>query len=179
MAKKKKKREERLTPQQKLFVHNVVSGMSLVDSYKEAGYKCTQTSAHGNATRLSKRPMVAAAIRSAIKKVAKKAEITQARVLEEEKLIAFSDIGSFWDLESGTLLTPDQLPEEIRRVVASFQEEHLIDGRIKYRYKLWDKGKSLERIEKYLGMFEKDNEQKRDQIIISPETFEKPDNAGT
>jgi hypothetical protein len=98
--------------------------------------------------------------------------------LEEEKCIAFSDIRDLFD-EKGELIPSDQLPEDVSRAIAVYERRYLTDGTFVFKVRFWDKGKSLERIERYLGMFEKDNNQKRDRIIIAPEVFEKSPDAGT
>jgi hypothetical protein len=76
-------------------------------------------------------------------------------MLEEEKAIAFSDIRKLFD-EHGSLIAPHQLPDDITRAVAAIEIIDLPDGGSKYKYKLWDKGKALDRLEKIFGMFAPD-----------------------
>jgi hypothetical protein len=75
-------------------------------------------------------------------------------MLEEEKAIAFSDIRKLFD-EHGSLIEPHQLPDDIARAVAGIEIIDLEAGK-KYKYKLWDKGKALDRLEKIFGMFAPD-----------------------
>ena len=170
---------KKLTYLQERFKNNILSGMDGKTAYFEAGYRARGAAAEVNASRLLRNAKVRAKLEEGRKKAAYKAEISLIRILEEEKIIAFSDIGDLWDLETGSLRVPEKLPEEVRRAVSSVKQRTLLDGTHIFEYKFWDKGKSLERIERYLGMFEKDNEQKREQIIIAPEVFEKPDDADT
>jgi len=91
-------------------------------------------------------------------------QINLRRVMLEESCVAFLDPIDLFDKE-GSIVAPHELPERIRRAIASVEVKELkSDGdgekRYKYKYKFWDKGKSLERISKHLGLYEKDNVQK-------------------
>ena len=93
----------------------------------------------------------------------------QARNDAEEKFIAFSSIGLLYD-ENGALIPFDQLPEEISRAIRSFEVIETRRGNeltVKYKYRFWDKGKSLERISKHLGLYERDHgKQGGVQVIV-------------
>jgi hypothetical protein len=56
------------------------------------------------------------------------------------------------------------LPEDVQRAISGLEIIQEANGQVKYKYKFWDKGRSLERLEKYLGMFEKDNLQSAPKI---------------
>lgn len=130
------------------------------------------------------------------KKAAYRSEISTDRVLREERAIAYIDPAKLFDLETGTFIPPYELPEEVRRAIASFKATELWklsqdcphcgkypyergngNGKKKSRklpqklyrfeYKFWDKGKSIERLSKHLGLYEKDNLQKalRSELI--------------
>lgn len=89
------------------------------------------------------------------KEIDKKVEITKERILDEEGLIAFNDIGDLFDSVTGELLPPHKLPEEIRRAIASIKvKESKLAGVITktYEIKLNEKGRSLDRLQKCFGM---------------------------
>ena len=96
--------------------------------------------------------------------VALDTQISLKRVMLEETCIAYYDPVDLFTKE-GTMLSPDQLPERIRRAISSIEVIELPSRngdvkQYKYKYRFWDKGKSLERISKHLGLYEKDNLQK-------------------
>ena len=90
-------------------------------------------------------------------------QINLRRIMLEESCVAFLDPIDLFD-KDGSLVAPHELPERIRRAISSVEviEVKSEDGEKlhKYKYKFWDKGKSLERISKHLGLYEKDNLQK-------------------
>ena len=96
-------------------------------------------------------------------KIAYETQITLKRVMLEETCVAFCDPLDLFT-NKGTIVSPEKLPERVRRAISSIEviESKTKDGEIqtKYKYKFWDKGKSLERISRHLGLYEKDNLQK-------------------
>jgi len=126
--------------------------------------------------------MVQVFIASIRAKAERRSEITTDRVLKEESYLSFVDTGELYDKNGFFKPIPD-LPAHIRRAISSFKATELYalakpcphcgkhppvgprGGKrsvrlYKYEYKFWDKGKSLERISRYLGLYEKDNQQK-------------------
>jgi hypothetical protein len=88
-------------------------------------------------------------------KIDEKVEITKERIFEEESLIAFNDIGGLFNRDTGELLPPHELPEEIRRAIASIKvKESKLAGVVTktYEIKLNEKGRSLDRLQKCFGM---------------------------
>jgi phage terminase small subunit len=144
--------KKKITHLQQNFVNNILSGLNQTDAYMAAGYKCSRSAARSNAVRL----MLSNAIRSEIekgqKKAAYKAEISQQRILEEEKTLAFFDPGGLVD-ENGRLLDLHKLPPDVRRAIAGLEIIKQVDGNLKYKYRFTDKGKSLERISRHLGLY--------------------------
>jgi len=115
-------------------------------------------------------------IRSRIEEYVRKrkydADITQERVLEEEKCIAYFDISQMFELKEWTLIHPKNLPEHVRRAIKSIEikELRVLKGepqRYKFKYKFWNKDGSLERVSKHLGLYERDNAQKAAVIQIN------------
>ena len=85
------------------------------------------------------------------------AGIEAGRVLKEESYISFSDIGRLF--KNGTLISPDELPEEVRRAISSVKIKvrqipvgEGFETVSTYQYRFWDKGSSLQRLERHLGI---------------------------
>ncbi len=142
----------KLTPLQERFKNNILKGMDGKNAYIKAGYKARGAAAEVNASRLLRNAKVKAEIEAGQKKAAYKAEISQQRILEEEKTLAFFDPGGLFD-ENGALLDLHKLPPAVRRAIAGLEVINQADGSLKFKYRFSDKGKSLERISRHLGMY--------------------------
>lgn len=93
----------------------------------------------------------------AVMKVVQDTAITKERVLSEEACIAFMDIGALVDEQGFFIQNIKDLPEEVRRAITGLEITERMDpfsGKTVpyYKLKFSDKGRSLERLEKYLGM---------------------------
>ena len=85
------------------------------------------------------------------------------RILREEACLAFYDLRDMVDPVTGEILPLADLPEHMARAIVgmkiiktqSIKDPDLV--RTEYHFKFADKGKALERLERILGMFEKDN----------------------
>jgi hypothetical protein len=95
-------------------------------------------------------------------------DLTQ-RILDEEALLAFSDVRALFEPNSWELVPPSDLPDEVAKAVSSIQIVRKVIPRGKdqdpeiettYKYTFWPKGQALERLSKHLGLYEKDNIQK-------------------
>lgn len=87
--------------------------------------------------------------------VQERVEITKDRILQEEGLIAFNDVGQLFNQETGEMLPVHKMPEEVRRAVASIKVKEIeIAGVLTrtYEIKLNEKGRSLDRLQKCFGM---------------------------
>jgi phage terminase small subunit len=145
--------KRKLTPLQKRFKNNILSGMNQTDAYLAAGYKCTRSAARRNAARLM---MTNADIRNAIekaqKKAADKAELTHEQILREEMCLAFFNPQRLVD-KKGKLIELHKLPEDVARAIVGLEVITQPKGKLKFKYKFSDKGKSLDRLERIKGMF--------------------------
>jgi hypothetical protein len=100
------------------------------------------------------------------KRVACHTGISIGRILREEARLAFYDPRDLVDLLTGEMLSLKDLPEHMALAIVSLKvikTQSLKDPdlvRTEYRYKFADKGKALERLSRYLGLYEKDNQQK-------------------
>ena len=91
------------------------------------------------------------------KKTLRSFAITQERILEEEACIAFHDIGAMVDEEGFFIQNLKNLPSEVRRNISGLEISEKTDPITQlrvpyYKVKFNDKGRSLERLEKHLGM---------------------------
>jgi len=95
---------------------------------------------------------------------AHKADITQDRVLQEIARCGMYDMRKLFN-ESGDPLPPHELDDDIAAAVVGLKVTALPgdeDGKgvCRYEYKLSDKGPAQEKLMKFLGLYEKDNDQK-------------------
>ncbi len=97
-------------------------------------------------------------------------DISPEQVLAEERCIAFSDIRQAFSSRTVggrtivAAIPPDRLPRDIARAIASVDVIQDRDGNTIWRYKFWSKPDALERISRHLGLYEKDNEQRKIQM---------------
>jgi phage terminase small subunit len=144
--------KKELTAQQKMFVYNILEGMNQTDAYLSAGYRCTRSAARRNAARLMTKDDIQDAIKKAQGRAAERAEISQQRILEEEGRLAFLNPQGLVN-ENGKLLDLRELPEDVARAIVGLEVVRQNDGSLKYKYRFTDKGKSLERLSRHLGMY--------------------------
>jgi phage terminase small subunit len=121
------------------------------EAYVEAGYRARGAAARVNASRLLTKANVRAALNEGRKRASEKAEVTAERILREEMRLAFFDPAGLVD-KKGKFLPLHKLPEDVRRVIVGLEIIQQSKGALKFKYKFSDKGKSLERLEKYKGM---------------------------
>lgn len=146
-----------------------------------AGYKPGRA-ADKAGERLSKKVAVCTEIarrRAAVLAEAEeKTGVTVAGVLTELRALVHSDLRRAFDPKSGELLPPHLWPDDLARAMCSVKvvEKEIVTGRGAKRkltivpmyvkeVKLWDKGSSMERAMKHLGMFKQDNAQRGDAAI--------------
>jgi phage terminase small subunit len=144
--------KKELTAQQENFKNNILKGMDGKAAYIAAGYKARGAAAEVNASKLLRNPKVKAAIEKVQKRAADKAEISQQRILEEEGRLAFLNPQGLVN-EKGKLLDLHELPEDVARAIVGLDVVRQNDGSLKYKYRFSDKGKSLERLSRHLGMY--------------------------
>lgn len=171
-------KKDPLNIKQRTFLNNLLSKKyeTQADAYRAAGYKSKGKAAENNAARLIGNDKFQAEYNKLIAKVSEKIEITAERVLKEDARIAFADIAEIFKGE--TFLSPPELPEDIRRAISGFEIIERFTGNngdkeIKYKYRFWDKGKALERLGRYLKLYESDS---GGQLVINifPPAIKKP-----
>lgn len=172
---------KRFTPEQLRFCENRVSNPNWSDGfcYLQAYPKCKSDNAAAvQACKLLKKAKITDKIAELVTKILGPAGAVNGRMLKEEACIAFFDPIDMVDSESGKFLEVSSMPDHARRalrgititedVLQGSEETAIRDGQVfaaevirrKIKYRFHDKGAALQRLERILGMFEKDNEQK-------------------
>lgn len=138
-----------------------------------AGY--SKKAAAQAASRMLKNVEVKAALEKRFAELQREAEektgVTVTGVLTELRALVHSDLRRAFHPKSGELLPPHLWPDELARAMCSIKVVEMDDGTKKHvpmyvkEVKLWDKGSSLERAMKHLGMFKVDNAQRGDAAI--------------
>jgi len=122
-------------------------------AYVAAGYKARGNAAEVNAAKLLRHAQVAAYVATREAKARAKAEkthdVTQERLLTELAGIAYADPADMYD-EDGKLLHVKDMPERIRRAIASV--EYSDSGA---KIKLWSKTQGADMLAKHLNLYEK------------------------
>jgi phage terminase small subunit len=146
----------RLTPLQARFVELYLADPERNGTKAAIAAGCPAKSAHVSASRMLRLDKVQKALTEAQAKAAERAELSAARVLEELRRLAFSDIGPV--LQTCTVTEFLALPAEVRAAVASVKvtKKNLTagDGKTEdvVEFRLWDKIRANEMLAKYFGL---------------------------
>lgn len=147
---------KRLNIKQQKFVYEFflrpVTGKTQTQCYMEAF-------GHGEENRrncriyasqlIARNPKVGRLIEKIRDRETKKLGLSAYRLLREECKIAFSDVADLFDAEGNWIKDPTKLPEHIRGAIAGLDViENNRDKTTTYKYKLWDKGRALDRLHK-------------------------------
>jgi len=144
-----------------LFAQGILKGWTQTKSAIEAGY--SKKSAHVNASRLLKNDKnLIYYINSEKQKAVQSCQIDVQRIINEEKCISLFNPKQLFD-EAGSMISPEKLPDEIARNISNLEVINVVISdkvkEVRYKYKFWDKGKSLERLSKHMQMY---NDTKKD-----------------
>lgn len=147
-----------LTPEQQKFVYNIflqpVTNWSNTQCFQDATTRdIMQSTAYTYACELLKNPKIVHCVEKVKKHYRRQLRITPERILKEEASIAFSDVAKYFD-ENGYLIhNPAKLPSVIRRAISSVKRvSNNKTGQERYEVTLWNKGDSLSRLQKVMGM---------------------------
>ena len=120
------------------------------------------------AQKLLKKPLIQLAIAEKRKKALKSFIWDYNEILKEDIAIATVDPTLAIELRQGSLIPPNELPEQVRKAIAGVEviESYAKGGDkiIKYKYRFWDKGNAIDRFTKRVGGYEADNRQKQIDI---------------
>lgn len=145
-----------LTKSQKMFCDQYLVLNNMTKAYLSAFPNCTSaSSAAAGASRLLKRnkevrDYLSAMDQQATQTAMSSAAISKERVLQEESSIAFSDPRDLLD-ENGQIRDLKDLPESVRRGIRRITQSTSA-GVTNVRVEFYDKGKSLDRLQKCLKM---------------------------
>jgi hypothetical protein len=149
-----------LTVKQEAFcVELVKSGDGNASAVYRKTYNAAKMSAHlinQSAYRLTKLRKVEARIAALRADALKKQELSIEEVLEEVRRIAFVDPLSIYGAD-GKVLPMEDIPEGTRHAIASL----IIKANGETVVKFCEKTQALDRLMRFLGMYEKDNVQRR------------------
>lgn len=144
----------------KAFVEAYLSnGGNATDAALQAGY--TKSGAPKQGYRMSKDPLILSELDKRRTQVAVKLELNTEQTIREIKRLAFSDPRRITN-EDGSIKRLNELDAETAAAVASYEVDK--DGAIKYKF--WDKNSAIDKAAKVQGLYEKDNDQKKDPVTI-------------
>lgn len=155
-----------LNPKQEMFCREYVVDFNGYAAAIRAGY--SEKTARVQASQILTIPNIQARIKELIEQRNNKIELTAEQIIDEFRKIAFSSIAHMHNtwitLKEFDKLTDDQKAciESIKtRTRTIFDKESGFPAEIEeIQIKLYDKQRALENLGKYLGIYEKDNEQK-------------------
>lgn len=145
-----------LNEKQARFVEEYLIDLNATQAAIRSGYSAKTADSQGN--RLLTNARIARAVASRQDERAKDVGITQARVLRELALLAFSDVGNYViDPEVGTVRLADGAPKGARRAISSIKRRTRTDadGGVtrEVEIKLWDKPGPLKLAGQHVGLF--------------------------
>lgn len=149
-----------LTLKQERFTKEYGIDLNASAAYTRAGYRARGNSAEAAASRLLRNVKVQKVIQEKEKELLSRCEITTENVLRETGAVAFSDIRRLFNAD-GSPKAIHELDDATAGTIKSIEigqmmSEGKVIGRV-CKIKLWDKNSALERLFKYLRLFDKDN----------------------
>ena len=156
----------KLKGKQARFVEEYLKDLNGAQAAIRAGY--SHKTAKAMAFENLEKPHISSAIVEAQKKRSEQTGITNERVLLEIARIAFNDPRRVFSL-NGSLLPVQDWPDDVSASISSVKVVEIkgpdgsVFGETK-EVKFWDKGKHLELAGRHLGIFEKDNNQKKEAM---------------
>lgn len=141
-----------LTPKQQLFCREYLTDLNASQAAIRAGY--SKATAGSSGFTLLQIPHVQAEITKLRDRLMRRTEISQERVLEELRRIAFSDPRRVmsWGPNGITLIDSTSLDDEDAAAVAEASETKTESGG-SVRIKMHDKLEALDKLARYLGLF--------------------------
>lgn len=157
-----------LTDKQRRFCEEYLIDLNATQAAIRAGY--SKDSAMEQGYQLLQKTSVSEFIQERQKQLQNKLHISQERVLQEYAKIAFADPRKFFD-NAGNPMRIEDLDDDTAGALAGFEvvvdktekDDETFEESATKKIKFWDKRKALEDLAKHLGMFEKDNSQKKQE----------------
>ncbi len=150
-----------LRPKQAAFVYEYLKDFNGGKAAVRAGY--SERTCREIASQLLTKPAVIAAVEKVANARLQKLDLQGDEILREALLIAKSDLGDILDFTGDVvkLKAAKDIPEHARRAISSFKVKRYTEGVGELakevevtEFKLWDKLSAIEKIGKYLGLFE-------------------------
>ncbi len=171
-----------MNDKQRRFAEEYMVDMIATQAALRAGYSPKTAYAQGSA--LLKHPEVSKYIEELKVKRAKRTEVSADRVLLEYARVAYANAKDFYD-DDGDLKPIGDLSDDDAACITDVTVTQRFEGddvnpvRIQTKkVKRASKTKALDALGKHLGLFEKDNAQRQQPIIINPPDIKKPKNSG-
>lgn len=150
----------KLTPRQQFFVREYLKDLNATQAAIRAGY--SKKTANPAAARLLAKVSIAAEIQKCMDRRAERLEISADKVLQEIAKLAFSNMGSYIQVQKDGSFFIDfsKLDESQKAAIQEATVEEFTDGQgddarpvRRMKFKLADKGANLERLGKHLKLF--------------------------
>ena len=145
--------DKNLTPRQRRFAEEYLLDLNATQAAIRAGY--SPRTAEQQGSRLLSNANVQRATAAGMAARSKRTEVAADRALLEIARLGFSDLRRLFHGD-GRLKHPHEWDDDTAASVASIEivARKVGDGVVEYvsRIKLWDKGKALEQLSKYLGL---------------------------
>lgn len=160
-----------LNVKQEAFCQAYVKHNDATDSYKKAGYSYknkTSKSIHEAACRMLKSSKIAARIEELKLKIAeiaeKKFEITHTEMLNHLNILRNSRIDEYVEIKKNKLVFKDfeKLTKEQLMCIESIKQDRNGNIELKLHGKDW----TIDKINKHIGFYEKNNEQKQTVVNL-------------
>jgi phage terminase small subunit len=156
--------QENLTDKQIRFCEEYLIDLNATQAAIRAGYSEKTAGSIGDEN--LKKPEIKEFIKLKMYERSKRTEITSDMVIQELAKIGFSDIKNYYNSDEAQIEIT-QLDNKYSAAVSQFKvtETEWEGGRkVVKEFKLHDKVKALEDLGKHLGVFEKDNKQKKPDL---------------
>jgi phage terminase small subunit len=142
------------------FCQNIILGLNQTESYRKAGYICTEETARANASELLTNTNIIERLNELREKAEKKFDITRERILQEYSRLAFSNLKNFFN-DDGTMKLLNEIDEDSIRAIAGLEVEQIFKGGNKSKevtgllkkIKIADKKGALDSLARIKGMF--------------------------
>ena len=146
----------------RLFIEAyLANGHNATQGAISAGYSAKTAGSQGQ--RLLKDVNISGALAVRAEKVARVVGLETKRTLQEVAWIAHGDPGEIYD-ENNQLLPIKQMPLYVRATIAGIDHDK-DTGRV-IRIRFWDKNAALEKAMKHFGLYDRDNRQKSEYLMI-------------
>lgn len=123
--------------------------------------KWQDSSVHVRASMLIATEKVQLRIKELRDAAAEVAMVGPVETLKELAALVFCDPATAFD-EAGDVLPIRNMPRSTRAAIAAVKQRRTLRGELVTEVKFWDKNAALDKLMRHLGLFERDNEQKKD-----------------